>query len=95
MRVQGVADDALVSAHRTLRPSPGIIARGSLPAHPALLGNDLDMAIALGRVSFGRGAEHGRRPWRHDNRGFRGVLGHSIVNPVLVIRSVMLMPLFV
>src|SRR4051812_49918589 len=88
MGAQGVADDALVPIHRTLRPGPRIVARGFLPAHPALLGNGLDMAVALGRVGFGRWTEHGRRPWRHDNRGFRGMPGHIIVNPVLVVGAV-------
>ena len=46
------------------------------------------MAIALGWIGFGRWTEHGRRPRRHDNRSFRRVLGHSIVNPVLVVGAV-------
>ena len=33
-------------------------------------------------------SEHGRRPWRDDNRGFRRVPGHIIVNPVLVVGAV-------
>jgi hypothetical protein len=59
-----------------------------LPAHSALLGNGLDMAIMLGRVGCGRSAEHGRRARRHDNRSFRAMSGHSIVNAVLVIGAV-------
>ncbi len=39
-------------------------------------------------VGFGRGTENGRRPWRHDNRSFRGVFGHTIVNSVLVVGAV-------
>jgi hypothetical protein len=57
MRAQGVSNDALVSAHRPLGSSPCIVARGSLPAHPALLGNDLEMAVALGWIGFGRWTE--------------------------------------
>src|SRR3954454_6700967 len=50
---QGVSNDALVSAHRSLGTGSRMVARGFLPAHPALLGNSLDMAIALGWVGFG------------------------------------------
>src|SRR3954470_15174776 len=54
VRAQGVADDALVSTHRSLHPGPRIVARGFLPAHPALLGNGLDVAVALGWIGVGR-----------------------------------------
>ena len=53
-----------------------------------MLGNDLDMAVALGWVHFGQWTEHGRRARRHDNRGLRGVFGHSIINPILVVGAV-------
>src|SRR5690349_20610457 len=79
MGTQSVADDALIPAHRLLRPGPRIVAGSSLPAHPALIGNDLNMAVALAGSGFSRGAENGRRPWRHDNRGPWGVFGHTIV----------------
>ena len=75
-------------AHRPLRPGPRIVAGRSLPAHPAVLGNGLDVVVALGRVRFGRGAENGRRARWHDNRGLRGMFGHSIVNSILVVGAV-------
>jgi hypothetical protein len=46
------------------------------------------MAVALGRVGFSGGAVNGRRPWRHDNHSLRRVLGHSIVNAILVVGAV-------
>jgi len=46
------------------------------------------MAVALGRVRFGRGAENGRSPWRHDNHGLGGMLGDSVVNIVLVVGAI-------
>jgi hypothetical protein len=52
MGAQGVADDVLVSTHHPLHPDPHIVVQGSLPTHPDLLGNDLDVAIALGRIGF-------------------------------------------
>ena len=59
-----------------------------MPSHPTLLGNGLNMAVALGWIGFGRWTEHGRRTWRHDNRCFRGMPGHIIVNPVLVVGAI-------
>ena len=46
------------------------------------------MAVALGRVRGGRGAGHGRRPRRHDHRSPRRVLGHNIVDLILVVGAV-------
>src|SRR5690349_14608905 len=46
------------------------------------------MTVALGWVGFGRWTEHGRGARRDDNRSLRRVLGHSIVNPVLVVGAV-------
>ena len=46
------------------------------------------MAVALGRVSFGRGAENGGRARWHDNHGLRRVFGHTIVNSILVVGAV-------
>jgi hypothetical protein len=37
----------LVSPHRSLRPGLRIVAGGSLPSHSAVLGNDLNMVVAL------------------------------------------------
>jgi hypothetical protein len=88
MGAQGVSNDALVSAHRPLRPGPRIVAGSSLPAHPALLGNNLDMAVALRWIGFDRWTEHGRRARWHDNRSFRRVLGYSIVNSILIVGAV-------
>ena len=88
MGAQGVSNDALVSAHRPLRPGPRIVAGSSLPAHPALLGNGLDVAVALGRVRFGRGAENGRRPWRHDNRSLSRMFGDGVVDIFLVVSAI-------
>src|SRR3954463_13013382 len=47
---QGVADHALVSAHRRLRLGPLIVAGAFLPAPAAALGDGLQMTIALRRI---------------------------------------------
>jgi hypothetical protein len=88
MGAQGVADNPLVSAHSLLGTSPGIVARGFLPPHTTMLGNDLGVPVMLRWIGFGREAEHGRRSRRHDNRSLRMVLGDGVVNSFLVIGTV-------
>src|SRR5215210_9578052 len=43
-----------------------IVARGLLPAHPSLLGDELQVAVPLRRRGLGRGAGHGGRARRDD-----------------------------
>src|SRR4051794_41862385 len=42
-----------------------VVARGLLPAHPALLGDELQVAVPLRRRGLGRGAGHGGRARRN------------------------------
>src|SRR3954463_16355914 len=58
-RAQPVPDHALEPADGGLGPGAGIVARGLLPAHPALLGDELQVAVPLRRRGLGRGAGHG------------------------------------
>jgi hypothetical protein len=40
------------------------------------------MAVALGRISFGRGAGHGRRTRRHDHGSLCRVISDGVINPI-------------
>ena len=46
------------------------------------------MAVALGWIGVGRWTEHGRGARRDDNRSLRRVLGHSIVDSILIVGTV-------
>src|SRR4051812_41726431 len=60
VRAQLIPDHALVPADRGLGPGSFRVAGRFLPSHPALLGDKLKMAVALGRLTSGRLAWHGR-----------------------------------
>ncbi len=60
VRAQLIPDHALVPADRGLGPGSFRVAGRFLPSHPALLGDKLKMAVALGRLTSGRLARHGR-----------------------------------
>src|SRR4051812_2413987 len=53
-----------------------VISRRRLPAHPALLGDELQVAVPLRRRGLGRGAGHGGRARRNDDVRVRLALGH-------------------
>src|SRR3954468_1213791 len=87
-RAQPVPDHALEPAHGGLGPGARVVARGLLPAHPALLGDELQVAVPLRRRGLGRGAGHGGRARRDDYVRVRVALGHGGVNALLVVRAV-------
>src|SRR4051812_46814074 len=87
-RAQPVPDHALEPADGGLGPGARVGARGLLPAHPALLGDELQVAVPLRRRGLGRGAGHGGRARRHDDVRARVALGHVGVNALLVVRAV-------
>src|SRR4051795_10956429 len=78
------------AAIRTCGLGPGtrVVARGVLPAHPALLGDELQVAVPLRRRGLGRGAGHGGRARRNDDGRARVALGHVGVDALLVVRAV-------
>src|SRR3954470_5575774 len=53
VRAQPVPDHALEPADGGLGPGARIVARGLLPAHPALLGDELQVAVPLRRRGLG------------------------------------------
>src|SRR3954447_24591266 len=87
-RAQPVPDHALEPAHGGLGPGARVVARGLLPAHPARLGDELQVAVPLRRRGLGRGAGHGGRARRNDDVRARVALGHGGVNALLVVRAV-------
>src|SRR3954453_6798311 len=87
-RAQPVPDHALEAADRGLGAGPFRVSRRLLPAHPALLGDEVQVAVALRRRSLGRGAGHGTRARWDDNVRVRVALGHVGVNALLVVRAV-------
>src|SRR3954453_10940100 len=87
-RAQPVPDHALEPAHGGLGPGARVVARGLLPAHPALLGDELQVAVPRRRRGLGRGAGHGGRARRNDDVRARVALGHVGVNALLVVRAV-------
>src|SRR3954464_10050506 len=87
-RAQPVPDHALEPADGGLGPGARVVARGLLPAHPALLGDEVQVAVPLRRRGLGRGAGHGGRARRNDDVRARVALGHGGVDALLVVRAV-------
>src|SRR3954465_13743269 len=87
-RAQPPRAPALEPAGGGLGSGARVVARGLLPAHPALLGDELQVAVPLRRRRLGRGAGHGGRARRNDDVRARVALGHGGVNALLVVRAV-------
>src|SRR3954468_15407894 len=87
-RAQPVPDHALEPADGGLGPGARIVARGLLPAHPAPLGDELQVAVPLGGRARGRLARHRGCARRDDDGGLRMALGYVGVNALLVVRAV-------
>src|SRR3954447_22756190 len=87
-RAQPVPDHALEPADGGLGPGARVVARGLLPAHSALLGDELQVAVPPRRRGLGRGAGHGGRARRNDDDRLGMALGHVGVNALLVVRAV-------
>jgi len=87
-RAQPVTDDLLEPADGRLGSSPLRVAGGFLPGRASVLGDALQMAVALRGRGRGRFARHGRRARRHDDRRFGMALGDGGGNAVLVVSAV-------
>ena len=59
VEAQPVPDDLLPAYELALDPGPLIIAAVALPGQSPLVGDRLDVAVALGGIGVGHGAEHG------------------------------------
>src|SRR3954464_1398434 len=59
VEAQPVPDDLLPARELALDPSPLMIAAVALPGHSPVPGDRLDVAVALGGLGLGVGAEHG------------------------------------
>src|SRR3954463_7169966 len=87
-RVQPVADHPFEAADRGLGQRTVIVATGLLPAHAAVLGNELQVLIPLGRRRLGRRARHSRGARRHDDPSTGMALGDAGVDSFLIVRPV-------
>src|SRR4051794_4775506 len=87
-RAQPVADYPLEAADCGLGQRPAVIAGGLLPAHAAVLGNKLQVLIALRGRRLGRLARHRARAWRYNNPSVGMALGDRAGDAVLVVRPV-------
>src|SRR3954465_13055171 len=88
VRAQPIPDHALEPADGGLGPGGRVVARGLLPAHPALLGDELEVAVALGGGRLGRRAGHGGRTWGDDDGRLGVARAGAGVDAVLVVRAV-------
>src|SRR3954469_10308506 len=71
LRTEPIADDALPARDIALHESAPAVPRCPLPAHAAVLGNDLNVPVALGWRGPGRLARHSAGARRHDHLGVR------------------------
>src|SRR5215218_48536 len=87
-RAQPIADHLFPPPDGGLGPSAFVVPGSLLPSQAPVLGDALEMAVALRRRGLGIRRWHRTRTRWHDD-GRRGVaLGNAGVNTVLVIRTV-------
>jgi hypothetical protein len=86
-KAQTITDDLFVASDGGLNPAAPGIARQLLPADPALLGNALQMLIALCRRGFSRFARYCRGARRDDDRSVGIAFNDGAVEAVLVVRA--------
>src|SRR5215207_9938628 len=67
MRAQPVADHLFPSADGGLGPGAFRVPGRPLPGHATLLGDELEVAVALRRIALRRLARHGGHAWRPDD----------------------------
>src|SRR4051794_28900938 len=91
---QPVADHLFPPPDGGLDPSPFVVPGPLLPSHAPVLGNALEMAVALRRRGLGIRRWHRARTRRHDDGRLGVARGDAGVNTLLVVGSCMLMPLF-
>ena len=88
MRAQPVADHLLPSADDSLGSGALRVPGGLLPRPAAPLGDELEVAVPLGRLALSRLARHGCRARRHNDRRFGMALADAGVDAVLVVGAV-------
>src|SRR4051794_30652292 len=88
MKAQPVADHLFISADGGFHPAACRVARRLLPADPALVGNALEMAVALRGLGLRRRARHGRGTGRYDDRSVGIAVNDGAVEAVLVVGAV-------
>ncbi len=88
MRAQPVADHLFPSADGGLGPGAFRVPGRPLPGHATLLGNELEVAVALRRRTLGRLARRGSCTRRHDDGRLRVALADAGVNTVLVVSAI-------
>src|SRR3954447_19677401 len=88
LRTKPIANNALPARNIGLDQSAPIVARGFLPSHAAVLGNGLDVPVALRRRGLGRLARHGAGAWRHNDRRLWMALRHDSVNVVSIVSAI-------
>src|SRR5919205_1124875 len=88
MRAQPVPDHLFPSANGGLSPGSFRVPGRFLPSHPALLGNVLEVAVALRRLALSRLARHGGRARRHDDGRLGMALGDAGVNTLLIVSAI-------
>ncbi len=75
-----------------LKPKHGlsapVVCRPPMPSHAAMLGDVLEVAVALCRLALGRVARHGRHARWHDHVRRGMALSDAAVNAVLVVGTV-------
>src|SRR6516165_3058620 len=79
---------ALVAADIGLHQGTPIVARYPLPAHATALGDQLQVAVALGRRGLCRCAWHRARTRRHNDRRIRMTLADLTVDIVPIVRPI-------
>src|SRR3954453_2616442 len=88
MRVQPVANHLLPSADGSLGPGAVCVPRRCLPGRAPVLGDELEVAVALRRRALSRLAWHGRRARRYDDGRLGVALPDAGVNTILVVRTI-------
>src|SRR4051794_41432765 len=84
MRAQPAADHLFPSADGGLGPGSVRVPGRFLPGHAPVVGNVLEVAVALRRRALSRLARHGGRAGRHDDGPLWMALRESGVNTPLV-----------
>src|SRR5829696_1049976 len=88
VRAQPVPDHALVAPNGGLGAGPPVIPRRFLPSHPALLGDEVEVAVPLRGGGLGRLARHRRGARWYDDGCLGMVLGDRAENALLIVRPV-------
>src|SRR5215470_9263224 len=85
---QRVTNHSLVATDIGLHQGTPIVARYPLPAHATALGDQLQVAVALGRRGLCRCAWHRARTRRHNDCRIRMTLADLTVDIVPIVRPI-------